>query len=88
MVKHTQTFRRQITDQLFECVWPFFVVVAPKVKWLTDFPNRYEITEMQTSLKIEIYDKIHLRFVFKTSDSTEFGCSDIWCKYQTHSVFS
>ena len=23
MVKHTQTIRRQIGDELFECVWPF-----------------------------------------------------------------
>ena len=23
MVKHTQTIRRQIADELFECVWPF-----------------------------------------------------------------
>ena len=22
MVKHTQTIRRQIADELFECVWP------------------------------------------------------------------
>ena len=23
MVKHTQTIRRQISDELFECFWPF-----------------------------------------------------------------
>ena len=23
MVKHTQTIRRQIADELLECVWPF-----------------------------------------------------------------
>ena len=23
MVKHTQTIRQQIADELFECVWPF-----------------------------------------------------------------
>ena len=23
MVKHTQTIPRQITDELFDCVWPF-----------------------------------------------------------------
>ena len=23
MAKHTQTIRRQIVDELFECVWPF-----------------------------------------------------------------
>ena len=26
MVKHTQTIRRQIADELFECVWPFYEV--------------------------------------------------------------
>ena len=28
MVKHTQTIRRQIDDELFECVWPFCGVAA------------------------------------------------------------
>ena len=28
MVKHTQTIRRQIADELFECVWPFCEVGA------------------------------------------------------------
>ena len=28
MVKRTQTIRRQITDELFECVWPFCGVGA------------------------------------------------------------
>ena len=23
MVKHTETIRRQIAEELFECVWPF-----------------------------------------------------------------
>ena len=27
MVKHTQTIRRQIPYELFECVWPFCGVV-------------------------------------------------------------
>ena len=26
MIKHTQTIRRQIADELFECVWPFFKI--------------------------------------------------------------
>ena len=26
MVKHIQTIRRQIADELFECVWPFLGV--------------------------------------------------------------
>ena len=28
MVKHTQTIRGLITDELFECVWPFCEVGA------------------------------------------------------------
>ena len=31
MVKHTQTNRRQIADDLFECVWPFFGIGAERV---------------------------------------------------------
>ena len=32
MVKHTQTIRQQIADELFECVWPFCGVCAERVK--------------------------------------------------------
>ena len=28
MVKHTQTIRRQIADELFECVWQFCEIGA------------------------------------------------------------
>ena len=31
MVKHTQTIRRLIADELFECVWPFFEICAKDV---------------------------------------------------------
>ena len=31
MVKHTQTIRRQIADDLFECVWPFYGIGAKRV---------------------------------------------------------
>ena len=31
MVKHTQKVRRQITDELFECVWPFYGIDAERV---------------------------------------------------------
>ena len=30
MVKHTQTIRRQIVDELFQCVWPFCGIGASK----------------------------------------------------------
>ena len=32
MVKHTQTIRPQIADELFECVWRFCGVGALRVK--------------------------------------------------------
>ena len=32
MVKHTQTIRRQIADELFQCVWPFCEIDASRVK--------------------------------------------------------
>ena len=32
MVKHTQTIRRQIADELFECVWGFSGIDAEQVK--------------------------------------------------------
>ena len=33
MVKHTQTIRRQIADELFECVWPFCEIGGKRVKY-------------------------------------------------------
>ena len=36
MVKHTQPIRRQIADELFECVWSFCGVGALRVKGFTD----------------------------------------------------
>ena len=32
MVKHTQTIRPQIADELFECVWPFCGIRAWRIK--------------------------------------------------------
>ena len=31
MVKHIQTIRRQIADELFECIWPFCDIGAYRV---------------------------------------------------------
>ena len=31
MVKHTQIIRRQIAEELFECVWPFDGIGALRV---------------------------------------------------------
>ena len=32
MVKHSQTIGRQITDELFECVWPFCKLALKRLK--------------------------------------------------------
>ena len=40
MVKHTQTIRRQIADELFECVWLFCEIGAWKVKSVTRNMNQ------------------------------------------------
>ena len=32
MVKHTQTIRWQIADELFECIWPFCEIGAKTVR--------------------------------------------------------
>ena len=37
MVKHTQTIRQKIADELFECVWPFCEIGAERIKLL--IPN-------------------------------------------------
>ena len=37
MVKHTQTIRRQIADELFECVWPFCEIGTKTVNKKLDF---------------------------------------------------
>ena len=33
MVKHTQTIRRQIAYELFDCVWPFCEIGAKRVSF-------------------------------------------------------
>ena len=35
MVKHIQTIRQQIADELFECVWLFCEIGAKRVKSLS-----------------------------------------------------
>ena len=34
MIKLTQTIRRQFTDELFECVWPFCGIGAYRVNYI------------------------------------------------------
>ena len=45
MVKHTQTIRWQIADELFECVWPFCGVGALKVNKTCMFTIMTRMTE-------------------------------------------
>ena len=34
MVKHSQTIRRQLADELFKCVWPFCGIGTQRVSTL------------------------------------------------------
>ena len=43
MVKHTQTIRRQIVDQLFECVWPFCEIGSETVNELLYGKDYYPV---------------------------------------------
>ena len=37
MIKHTQTIRQQIADELFKRVWPFCEIGAKRVKETIEF---------------------------------------------------
>ena len=44
MAKHTQAIRRQFTDELFECIWPFYGIGALRVNlhafhWFSKYFN-------------------------------------------------
>ena len=54
MVKHTQTIRCQIADELFECVWPFCEIGAWRVKVLQQCGKRLK-TKSQTVLGANSY---------------------------------
>ena len=41
MVKHTQTIRRQIAAELFQCVWPFCEIAAERVKGWKHYIAKY-----------------------------------------------
>ena len=43
MVKHTQMIRRQIADELFECVWPFVWGWHLRVKSLLKMQATYDL---------------------------------------------
>ena len=49
MVKYTQTIRRQIPDELFECVWPFCWIGAEKVNSILKKKqsNNYALKELE-----------------------------------------
>ena len=49
MAKHTQTIRRQIADELFECVWPF---VNLALKGLKSFSSNVIIFLPETHLML------------------------------------
>ena len=50
MVKHTQTIRRQIADELCECVWPFCEMAFKELARFFDMRN-----QSKKSLALEIF---------------------------------
>ena len=76
MVKHTQTIRRQIVDELFECVRPF-CEVAPKgfnlldlEKFISSEPlilEYFSLTFNPQRPNLVQGEKIKLNFYFHTS---------------------
>ena len=55
MVKHTQTICRQIADEMFEFVWPFYGVGASRVKTEIDVKRRrVEVMSCITSLEQDV----------------------------------
>ena len=56
MVKHTQTIRRQIADELFECVWPFCEIGAWRVKVIELYSqNQLLYSYIQSFFPADIY---------------------------------
>ena len=64
MVKHTQTIRRQIADELFECVGSFYEIGAKRAKFekLTEPGFLEEISFLEKSPKIPTQNVFFLFF--------------------------
>ena len=60
MAKHTQTVRRQIADELFECVWPFCGVGGSSVKVYL-IHNFVLLNKLKWSLRFQLLDISRLR---------------------------
>ena len=66
MVKHTQTIRWQIADELFECVWPFCEISAKRVKdvassfhnFFTFSQNNHSITQFELLKNLDLIRRI------------------------------
>ena len=55
MVKPTQTICRQIADELFECVRPFYEIGAKRVKKIV---NGFQMLATFTKSFIENFDRV------------------------------
>ena len=55
MVKHTQTIRRQFSDELFECVWTFCGVITLGLNFNFKNPWTYIIKENKYIIKENIF---------------------------------
>ena len=61
MVKHTQTIRRQIGDELFECVWPFYGIGALRVK-NRPYENMFQMAKnLEHAKKLKVFKSWFLK---------------------------
>ena len=62
MVKHTQTIRRQIAEELFEYIWPFCEIGVKRVKLSSRNQNQSLSKTLEMSLCI-ILKKFQIKMI-------------------------
>ena len=87
MVKHTQTIRRQFTDELFECVWTFCKIGAKRViQRKIRFTCRisFERNNLWRSVRIQSYSGLYFPAFrlnterYSVSLRIQSECGKIW----------
>ena len=63
MVKHTQTNRRQIADDLFECLWPFCGIGAKRVN-IPNIPDEIKGFDSDSHFELLIVKEITYYYFF------------------------
>ena len=70
MVKNTQTFRRQIADELFRSVWPFCGIDVEKVNPFLNSIPVYALWKHKAVAQFHLKTAVlEISKIFQTSDS-------------------